>query len=514
MTTLRSRLTALALASALALPGALSAGPAAAKTLVVGVDDNLTLLDPADINDTLSQSATRIMYQGLYGFDANMQLVPLLAESYEVNPEATVYTFQLRKGVKFHDGSEFNAQAVKTNVERVTNPDNKLKRQSMLAMVDHVEVVDAYTVKFHLKQPFGALVNTLAHAASFIISPAAIEKYGKDIGRHPVGTGPFKFKSWEGDTLETVKNETYWKPDLPKVDGIVIKSVPENGSRLAMLQAGEAQFIFPMPTELVPVVSANANLQLDKTPSIVLRYVSLNTAKKPFNDIRVRQALNYAVDKAAYCKVVYGGYCTPADTPIPAPLKYTVSQGVWPYDPAKAKALLAEAGYPNGFETEVVARNNSTNIRGMQFLQQQMALVGIKLTVTPLEAGVEQQRIWSVEKPEDSTVMLNYAGWSSSTGDADWAVRPLFWGKGFPPKLFNAAYYKNDTVDAAIEAGIATADDAKRGAAYKTVQETLWKDAPWIYLGVDQIVSAQSKSLAGIVVMPDRGLNFETAAFK
>jgi glutathione transport system substrate-binding protein len=191
-----------------------------------------------------------------------------------------------------------------------------------------------------------------------------------------------------------------------------------------------------------------------------------------------------------------------------------VQQGVWPYDPAKAKALLAEAGYPNGFETELVARNNSTNIRGMQFLQQQFAQIGVKLTVTPLEAGVEQQRIWSVDKPEDSTVLMNYAGWSSSTGDADWALRPLFWGKGFPPKLFNAAYYKNDAVDAAIELGIGTADDAKRAAAYKTAQELIWKEAPWIFLGVDQIVSAKTKALSGVFVMPDRGLNFEESALK
>ncbi|MDR3437369.1 glutathione ABC transporter substrate-binding protein [Telmatospirillum sp.] len=510
MKTLRLRWAAAALAVSLAAPSV----SASARTLVVGVDDNLTLLDPADINDTLSQSATRLIYQGLYGFDAAMHLEPLLAESFEVNGDATVYTFHLRKGVTFHDGTAFDAQAVKINVDRVANPDNRLKRQSMLSTVDHTEVVDPSTVRIYLKRPFGALVNTMAHAATFMISPAALEKYGHDIGRHPVGTGPYRFKSWAGDTLETVRNDHYWKAGLPKVDGVTFKSVPENGSRVAMLKAGEAQLIFPVPPELVPVIANDKTLQLDKAPSIVVRFVSLNIAKKPFDDVRVRQALNYAIDKTAYCKVVYSGFCTPADTPLPVPLKFSVSQGVWPYDPAKAKALLAEAGYTKGFESEIVARNNSTFIRGMQFIQQQLAEIGVKLTVTPLEAGVEAQRIWGVEKPADSTVLMNFNGWSSSTGDADWALRPLFWSKGFPPKLFNAAYYKNDAVDAALEAGIGTADDDKRAVAYKTAQDLIWKDAPWIFLGVDQIISAKSKSLSGAVVLPDRSLNFEQALFR
>jgi glutathione transport system substrate-binding protein len=174
---------------------------------------------------------------------------------------------------------------------------------------------------------------------------------------------------------------------------------------------------------------------------------------------------------------------------------------------------LAEAGYPNGFDSEIVARNNSTFIRGMQFLQQQLAQVGVRLTVTPLEAGVEASRIWGVEKPEDSTVLMNFNGWSSSTGDADWALRPLFSSRSFPPKLFNAAFYRNPEVDAAIDAGNATADDSRRAEAYKTAQALIWKDAPWIFLGVDQILSAHAKDLSGAFVMPDRGLNFEQAGF-
>ena len=504
----RRTLIGCAAAALLALPGA-----AMAKTLVIGIQENLTGLDPSNANETSAQSASRLFYQGLYGFDQDMKLVPLLAESFTVSDDAKQYTFTLRQGVKFQDGTDFNAQAVKISLERLANPENKLKRQSLLSMLDHVEVVDDHTVKVLLKEPFGALVNTLAHPGTMIISPAALEKYGKDIGRNPVGTGPFSFKSWSADTLEAVRNDSYWK-GAPKVDGVTIRSVPENGSRMAMLQAGEAQFITPVPPEMVKVIRANASLEVVERPSIVNWYVALNTHKKPFDDVRVRQALNYAVDRTAFCKVVLSGFCEPADSPMPPLLKFYAKQGVWPYDPAKAKQLLADAGYADGFEAVLWSGNSTTSVRATQFLQQQLAQVGVKAQVTPLESGVLSQKIWSVQTPDEATVQMYYGGWSSSTGDADWALRPLLWGKGFPPKLFNVAYYSNPEVDSALEAAVATADEARRGEAYAKVQAQVWQDAPWIDLAVEHVLSAQAKDLSGVFVLPDRGFVVEDPAFQ
>jgi glutathione transport system substrate-binding protein len=505
----KRHLAACAVAALLAAPGV-----AGAKSLTVGVSANLTGLDPSNVNDTLSQAATRMMYQGLYGFDQDMKLVPVLAESYKVSDDAKEYTFALRKGVKFHDGTGFNARAVKISIERLANPENRLKRQSLVSMLDRVEIVDDYTVKVVLKEPFGALVNNLAHAGAMIISPAALEKYGKDIDRNPVGTGPYKFKSWSADTLQVEANKSYWRAGWPKVDGVTLRSVPENGSRMAMLQAGEAQLITPLPPEMVKVVERNPAIDVMDQPSIVEWYVALNTKKKPFDDVRVRHALNYAVDRNAFCKVVLSGFCSPADSPMPPLLKFYAKQKEWPYDPAKAKALLAEAGYKDGFETEMWAGNNTTAIRAMQFLQQQLAQVGVKVKVSPLEAGVLDSKIWSVQTPEAATVQSYYGGWSSSTGDADWALRPLLWGKGFPPKFFNVSYYQNPEVDAALEAAIATADESKRAEAYAKAQAQIWKDAPWITLVVDRLLSAKSKTLSGVFVQPDRGFSVEEAAFK
>lgn len=495
-------------AAAVTLPGNVWA-----KSLTVAVQDNLTGLDPAVVNDTLSQAALRLVYQGLFGFDKDMKLIPLLAESYEANDSATEFTIKLRKGVKFHDGTDFNAAAAKFNIDRLANPDNKLSRRSLVSMVSSVEAVDDMTIKLTLKNPFGAMIASLAHPGAMMISPAALEKFGKDIDRNPVGTGPFIFKNWAADTLDVVKNDTYWKEGLPKVDGVTIRSVPESGARFAMLQTGEAQYIPTFPTELVKVAEKNPDVQVEATPSIVESYAAMNNLKKPFDDLRVRHAMNYAVDKVAFCKVVANGYCSPADSIIPSALAFHATAGNYEFNLDKAKELMKQAGLEGGFETEVWSGSSTSSLRAAQFIQQQLAQINIKVTVVPLEAGVAAQKVWAVGKPEDASVQLFYASWSASTGDADWGIRPLFYGQSFPPAMYNVAYYKNPKADAAIEAGIATADPAKRAEAYAEVQKIVWQDAPWIFLGVSQNVAARSKNLSGVYMLPDRGFLLEDAEF-
>ena len=325
----------------------------AAKDLVVGLEANLTGLDPADLNDNISQSAARLMFEGLYMLDEHMKLQPQLAESYEATEDAKEFTFHLRKGVTFHDGTPFNAAAVKSSFDRAGNPENHLKRQSLYVMIDHTDVVDDYTVRMVLKYPFGAFINDVAHPGALIVSPKSVEEFGKEVTRHPSGTGPYEFVSWSADTLKMKKNEHYWKPGLPKIDTITYRSVPENGARIAMLQAGEAQFIYPVPPEMIKLLDHSPTIAVFNEPSILIRYVVLNNMRKPFSDPRVRLALNYAVDKQAFAKVVFSGYADQMDLPMPAGLGFYQKQGSYPYDPAKAKALLAEAGYPNGFESTI-----------------------------------------------------------------------------------------------------------------------------------------------------------------
>jgi glutathione transport system substrate-binding protein len=222
-----------------------------------------------------------------------------------------------------------------------------------------------------------------------------------------------------------------------------------------------------------------------------------------------RPALQQGRNKDALAKVAFNGYATPAAGVAPQGVEYAVKIGPWPYDVAKAKALLKEAGYPDGFETELwSAYNHTTAQKVTQFLQQQLQQIGIKTKITLLEAGQRVEKVESWQDPKTAPVRLYYVGWSTSTGEADWALRPLLDGGSWPPRLFNTAYYKNDKVDADIKNAQLTTSSAEKAKLYKDAQETIWKDAPWAPLVVEKLLSAHSRKLSGVYVIPDASFNF------
>ncbi|KAA9000565.1 glutathione ABC transporter substrate-binding protein GsiB [Affinibrenneria salicis] len=498
---------------AVAIAAATSAAPAwAAKDVVVAVASNFTSLDPYDANDSLSQTVAKSFYQGLFGFDKDMKLVNVLADGYQVSADGRVYTIKLHQGVKFHDGTDFNADAVKVNLDRASNPENRLKRYNLFRSIEKTEVVDPLTVKVTLKAPFSAFVNNLAHPAAVMISPAALKQYGKEIGFHPVGTGPYRFVTWnQTDYVKVEKFSGYWKQGLPKLDSITWRPVVDNNTRAAMLQTGEANFAFPIPFEQAKLLEKNDKLKLVVSPSILHRYISFNVTQKPFDDVRVRQAINYAINKDALIKVAFSGYAVPSEGPLPQSIDYAVKYQPWPYDPAKARELLKEAGYPNGFTTTLwSSHNHSTAQKVLQFTQQQLAQVGIKAQVTAMDAG---QRAAEVEGKgvKETGVRMFYTGWSASTGEADWALSPLFSTPAWPPAQFNTAFYSNPAVDADLGNALKTTNREEKQKLYKDAQDKIWADAPWAFLVTEQLVSAQSSNLNGFYVMPDTLFSFEDA---
>ncbi len=512
MLRLRSFLTGgLFALGALVLPGVLPA-----KDVVMAVDSTFTTTDPYDANDTLSQAVAKSFYEGLFGFDPEMKVRPVLAESYTTSSDGLVYTIKLRAGVKFHDGTDFKADAVKASLDRATNPENRLKRAALFSNIDRTEIVDDVTVRITLKRPFSAFINQLAHPAAVMISPAAIAKYGSNLRDHPVGTGPFRFVEWkQTDYLRVEKFAGYWRPGLPKVDGIVWKPVTDNNTRAAILQTGEAHFAFRIPPEQIATLKARPELEVLTGPSLFVRYISMNIRQKPFDDPRVRAAINYAINKDALSKVAFGGYATAAGSVLPEAMEFSVKLGPWPYDVAKAKALLAEAGYPNGFETELwSAYNHSTAQKVIQFVQQQLGQVGIKAKLLALEAGQRVERVESAPDPATAPVRMYYTGWSASTGEADWALRPLLASESAPPKQFNTAYYRSEVVDAAIAGALATTDTVARAQLYREAQEQIWKDAPWVFLVTEDVLYVRSRKLAGVSVMPDGNFFFEAMEWR
>ena len=488
----------------------------AAKDVSVAVEISLDSLDPYNTNSTLSQALGKSYYEGLFQFDKDLKVQPLLAESYEPSADGLTYTFKLRSGVKFQDGTDFNADAVKANLDRVLDRSNGLSRYNQFSRIDKVEVVDPLTVKIILKEPFSAFINALAHPSAMMISPTALKKWGKDITFHPVGTGPFEFVEWKpAEYLKVKKFDGYWKKGYPKVDSMTFRTVTDNNTRAAVVQTGEAQFAYPLPYEQAALLSKNDKLEVVAAPSIIARYVSMNMQHKPFDNVKVRQAINYAINKEALAKVAFAGYAFPSQGVVPQGVDFAKKMDPWPYDVKKAKELLKEAGYPNGFSTTLwSAYNDGTAAKAVQFLQQQLAQVGIKVSIELLESGQRVQRVQQVQDAATAPVRMYYAGWSASTGEADWALRPLLATSGWPPVFNNTAYYSNPKVDKDIADALLTTDKAEKTKLYDRAQDQIWSDAPWAFLTTIKLLSVHNKKLSGFYVMPDGSFQFSDVDLK
>ncbi len=489
-----------------------------AKTdIVIATNVDFITMDPADANDTLSGSGQKTMMEGLFGFDQDMNVIPVLAEGYEANEDATEFTIQLKEDIKFSDGTDWNAEAAKVNLDRLADQEQGLKRNSLFNVVEATEVIADNEIKITLKEPFGAFINTLAHPAGLMLSPAALEEHGNEVSQNPVGTGQYIFKEWKpGESLTVVANDDYWG-GAPEFSSITFKPVTENGTRVSMFKSGDADFIFPVPTEQIASLESDDDLEVISVDSIIVRYMTLNTTKAPFDDVKVRQALNYAIDKDAYGEVVFNGFTRPMDSLIAGDVQFHSGQEPYDYDPEKAKELLKEAGYEDGFETTLWSSNTSTNVKATQFIQQQLSEVGITVNVENMEVGTLDDKITGYPEGtpgEEVGVEMYLIGWSPSTGDADWGLRPLAASESFPPVSYNISYFNNEEYDTAIYDALQTADLDKRGEAYAKAQEIVWEEAPMVFLTVDENSFGIRNNIEGIYLLPDGSLSVRDGKLK
>lgn len=506
--TLVAGLTAVALAAGV--------GAVQAKVITVALQTDFTTLDPYDAIDVLSKNAVKAVYEGLFTFDKDLKVVPALASSIEPSADGLTYTVHLRPGVKFSDGEPFNAQAVKVNIDRVLDPKQALSARGLFKKVKSVEVVDDLTVRFHLVEPFSAFPNYLATPSVAMMCPKLVADTTnkKEVAAYQTcGTGPYMQVRYNpSQYFEVKKNPNYRVAGLPKLDGILFRPTPEAATTTAMLSTGEADFAVQVSPEQVAALKGADKVEVKTVDSIVERQAYINTARKPFSDVRVRQALNYAVNKEALIKVVFRGYAVPATGVAPKQVEFSKQFGVWPYDPKKAKELLKEAGYPNGFETTLwSATTNSTDQRIMQFLQQQLAQVGVKATVQALESGARATLVQSVKGPENSKMNMVIWGFTSQTGEMDWVLRGQLYSQSWPPVYANFGFYKNENVDKWIDGAVATTDAKVKADMYAKAQEQIWHDAPWIFLYVAKNIYAQNKHLKGFYVLPNNGIEFSQA---
>lgn len=455
-----------------------------------------------------------------------MKIIPMLATDYEANDDATEFTIHLREGIQFSDGTPWNAEAAKANFDRWGDKNLGLKRTTLLCNVlKETEIVDDYTVKVTLESPFGAFIPTLAHPACVVMSPAVIAKGNEECAKNPVGTGQYTFVEWvAGEHATIALNKDWWGYDADICGGtalvdpdagfktITFKPVSENATRVAMLQSGDAQFIWPVPTESIEALRGDSNVSVGQEEGIVVRYLMMNNQKAPFNDVRVRQAINYAINKDAYCAVVKNGIATPATSIIGPAVQYYKGNDVYAYDIEKAKSLLAEAGYPDGFKTTLMCASTTTNLKQCEFIQQQLAQVSIDVEINALESAVVNQKIQDVDVPgSEAEVDMYVIGWSPSTGDADWGIRPLMAIESEPPMSYNICYYENEEVDQLLKDALATADDSKRAEAYAKAQDIIWEESPLVCLANDANTWATSAKMVDAKLFPDNCLNLKNA---
>jgi glutathione transport system substrate-binding protein len=243
--------------------------------------------------------------------------------------------------------------------------------------------------------------------------------------------------------------------------------------------------------------------------------MAMNTQHKSLADVRVRQAINYAINRDIWLKVAYAGMGKPATSAIPPAVQFYAKQSDpdYRYNPEKAKALLKEAGFANGLDLKLWVTNATASVRAAQFLKQQLGAVGIRVSVTPMDSGARNAKLWGVKDPKQAEFDLYYGGWSTSTGDADWALRPLFATESWVPVSYNVSYYSNPEADKAIAAALQTADPAKRAAAYAQAQTIIWKDAPIAFLGSPDNLVGKKKNLTGVSMLADGSFLFDQAEF-
>ncbi|WP_024982896.1 ABC transporter substrate-binding protein [Brevibacillus borstelensis] len=469
-----SGLWALLLVLALGLSGCSqsSSGTGGQKELVVAFDSDVPTMDPHMHNEPNAITTNWHIFDSLLFLSRDLKIEPGLAESYEQKDDTT-WIFKLRQGVTFHNGEEFNADAVKFSLERVLNEKQKSPQRGNISAISAVKVLDPYTVEIKTKEPYNLLPHRLFYLS--IVPPKYVQEVGdQEFAQKPVGTGPYKFAEWvKGDKIVLEANENYFK-GAPKIKKVSFRVIPEVATQIAELQSGGVDIIRMVPPDMLAQLEGNPQLAVTSTPLLRVYYMAFDTKKKPFDDARVRQAMNYAVDIDTIVKKVLADKAvrTPAGV-NPNHFGFDESIKPYPYDPEKAKSLLKEAGYENGFETEIHYFTPGIGQQITDAVISDLSKVGIKA-----KAKFYPESSSFVEKQRAGDLPFRLGHWGSySVYDADAILQPMFDSKGVYGKYFNTPQ-----LDALINEARSSVDQDKRKALYSQAQQLIYKEAPWIFL--------------------------------
>jgi len=470
------------------------------KVLIFARGGDSESLDPGSTSDGESSRVTQQVLETLLEFeDESFDLRPGLAHDWDVSDDGLKYTFYLEEGVTFHDGTDFNAEAVKINFDRFADPEHEYAFQedgyvyfmyeTMFGgqkgdeghVVDEVVAVDDHTVEFHLNKPLGFFLQNMAMTYFAITSPAALEEYGPEINENPVGTGPFKFVSWtKDDSIILEKFEDYRIEGLPKLDRVIFEVIPDNAARLIALRSGDIDIMDGLNPDDAAGVEADDDLILYARAENNFGYVGFNVQKEPVDNQTLRQAISHAIDREAIVEALYAGYGTPAVNPLPPNyLGYNDEVEGYQYDIDKAKELLAEAGYADGIEIDLwtmpVARPYMPDPETVaEIIQNNLAEIGVEINI------VREEWAPYLEKTQNGEHQMYMLGWSGTNGDPDYFLSSLLHGNNVGDS--NREFYANDEVDRLLDEAKVAVDQDEREDLYKQAQAIIAEEAPMIPL--------------------------------
>ncbi len=509
----------------LLLAGVALAAPAGAKTLVYCSEGSPENFSPMINTTGTAFQASAPIYNKLIQFkNGTTDIEPSLAESWDVTEGGTVFTLHLRHGVKWHSNAlfkptrDFNADDVMFFFDRQGKEDNPYHKVSgggydyygdmgLAKLLKSVEKLDPYTIKITLTQPNAPFLADLAMDFAAIQSAEygdVLLKAGKpeQIDQLPIGTGPFSFVAYQRDaTVRYRRFDDFWGPKA-KLDALVFSINKDPAVRLAKLRANECQvMVYPTPADL-PSIKDDPNLKLLSLPGLNIGYLAFNTQKKPFDDKRVRQALNMAIDRQAILTAVYGPAGQPAKNLIPPTMwGYNNDVQPYPFDPEAAKKMLADAGYPDGFETDLwampVQRPYNPDARRVgELMQADLAKVGVKAKIVSYEWGEYRKRVAAGDDQ-----MAQY-GWTGDNGDPDNFFVPLAGCAAARPGGGNAAKWCNPAFDALVNKAVTLSDQAERAKLYEQAQIIMHEEAPFFLIAHSVTYQPIRKEVTGFVMTP------------
>ncbi len=496
--------------------------PPVDSTVLVGRGADVLSLDPARVTDSESAEVTEQIFDHLVRYRHNStDIEPALAVRWEVSGDGKMWTFHLRENVRFHDGTPLDADAVVFSFDRQRDPTHPYHQpdftywDTTFRNIQSVTKVDTLTVRIAIERPYAPFLANLAMFPVSIVSPAAVKKWGAEFYRHPCGTGPFRFVEWSvGERVTLEANEAYWD-GAPSIKHLVFVEIRDPRQRLVALEGEAIDLAENLNPQDLQFVALHPGLELHRVAGNNVGYLAMNVTHPPFDDVRVRRAVNYAVNKTAIVKMIYQGLAQPATSPVPPSLWGHVDEPLYNYDPQEAVRLLKEAGYkqpkvhPRLYTMDTSRTYMPAPETVARIIQHNLRDVGIDVEIVKDDINAH------VRLTQEGKHDLCLLGWTADTGDPDNFLYVLFDPENAEVGgARNVAFYKNAELHGILAWAQESSDRAERERFYKKAQDLIARDAPWVPLAHAEVVVAARTSLSGVVVHPSANIYFHKVTRK